>query len=106
MSSQEPQRRQLKFHIPPNLIALYANAALITATKYELILDFAQILPIEPNAKVQARVVMSPAHAKILMQTLQRHLEQYELQHGKIDVEAPTTLADQLFKSVQPDEGE
>ncbi len=106
--SNNPQstgnKREIKLHMPQDMNAVYSNLALISSTKNELIFDFAQMLPPDPRAKVQARVVMSPQHAKLLLNSLQRNLERYEAQHGTIPFETPPTLADQLFGNVSGDD--
>jgi hypothetical protein len=96
--------KQIKLHFPKDTQAVYANIAIISSTKNEIILDFAQMLPPDPRARVQSRVVMSPAHAKMLLNSLQRNIERYEAQHGEIEVNVPPSLAEQLFKGVQSDD--
>lgn len=98
------KKREVKLQFGKDSNAVYSNLAVISSTKNEMIFDFAQMLPPDPRTKVQARVVMSPQHAKLLLLSLQRNIERYEAQHGTIQVEVPPTLADQLFNSVQPDD--
>lgn len=107
MTQPKPQaKREIQLHIPPDLDAVYSNLAVISATRNEMIFDFAQMLPPDPRAKVQSRVVMTPQHAKLLQILLQRNIERYEAQHGEIRLDVPPTLAEQLFNSVQPEGGE
>ena len=87
-------RIQLEF--PKDLAPIYANTVVTSHTNAEVILDFGQILPHIPNCKIQARVVMTPISAKMLLQTLSENLRRYELRHGEIKL--PPTLADQLFR--------
>jgi hypothetical protein len=102
MSDQpkSPQKKQIKLHIPPDLNAVYSNLAVMSTTRSELIIDFAQMLPPDPRAKVQTRVVLTPQHAKLLLTLLQRNIARYEAQHGEIEVPVQPTLADQLFRGV------
>lgn len=96
-------QRQLRLEIPANLNALYANAAIINQTHSEIILDFLQILPNDPRARVQARVVLTPANAKSFLNALAENLQRYEQAHGEIQLPPkPTSLADQLFGSIRP----
>lgn len=99
---QKPNRIQLE--IPASLRAVYANFALIIHTTTEFYVDFAQILPGIPKSQVHTRVVMTPTHAKMLYKALGENIEQYEAKHGKIEVPANITLADQLFGGVKPPE--
>lgn len=104
---QPPQPpRKLQFEIPANLNGVYANAVVIAQTHSEIILDFLQIVPNDPRARVQSRVVMTPANAKLFLRALSANLERYEAAHGEIKLPpGPSSLADQLFGTVKPDEG-
>ena len=43
---------------------MYANLAVITHSPAEFVMDFIQVMPGMPKAKVRSRVVMSPHHVK------------------------------------------
>lgn len=104
---QNPKKRQVRLEFPRDLDAKFANVAVLTFTQNEIIMDFTQILPNTPNARVQTRVVMTPAGAKSFMQALQNNLAQYESRHGEIKTPPrPQTLADQLFSAVREDDDE
>ena len=99
--------RQLRLEIPNNLNATYANGAVISQTHSEIIMDFLQIIPNDPRARIRSRIVMTPANAKSFLLALQQNLDRYEERHGEIKLPPkPVSLADQLFKSVKPDDGE
>lgn len=105
MQPTQPQRR-LQLEVPANLNGVYANAVVIAQTFSEIIMDFIQIAPNDPRARVQSRVVMTPVNAKLFLQALTTNLERFEAAHGKIELPAqPTSLADQLFGGIKPDEG-
>ncbi len=101
-------KRQIKLELPANLNAVYTNAAVISQTKNEIVLDFVQILPNDPRARIQSRVVMTPSSAKAFLQALEKNIQMYEQANGEIKMAVPPeTLADQLFGSIKPDdEGE
>jgi hypothetical protein len=104
--SDNPQpnnKQQIKLHIPQDLQATYANLLVMSFTRNEFILDFAQLLPPTTRANVQARVITAPQHAKAMMYLLQRNIERYEAQHGTIEMPKNVSLADQLFKGIAPD---
>ena len=105
---QQPVQRRLNLEIPADLAATYANFAIITHSPWEVFLDFAQILPNVPKARVRARLVLTPTNAKMLLTALQDNITRYEEQHGEIKVPPrPQTLADQLFGTIRPpDENE
>ena len=97
-----PKRAQIKLEIPGNLPAQYVNFALITHSLSEMILDFAQVLPNTPKARVQSRIILTPTNAKLLYKALGDSIAKYESTHGEIKV--PPTLADQLFGGVRANE--
>ncbi len=102
------QPHQIRLEIPANLTAIYANAAIVNQTMSEIILDFLQILPNDPRARVQTRIVMTPTNAKLFLNAQQANLARYEETHGEIPVppqQPGNTLADQLFGTIKP-EGE
>ena len=99
------QKRQLKIEFPANLSAVYANGAMVSQSAAEIVMDFIQVLPNDPNARIQTRVVMTPSGAKAFYRALGQNLERYEKQHGEISVPpAPASLADQLFGGIRPDD--
>ncbi|MDH4223592.1 MAG: DUF3467 domain-containing protein [candidate division Zixibacteria bacterium] len=65
---------------------IYSNLALISHSPSEIIVDFARVMPGVPKAKVYARIVMTPAHAKLLLNTLQENIKKFETQFGVIKI--------------------
>ncbi len=108
MSEQQPApNRKLRFEMPANLSATYANTVIIGHNKNEIIFDFVQIMPNDPRARVQHRIVMTPAHAKLFLKALDENISRYEGKFGEIDVpNPPQSLADRLFGAVRPEPGE
>jgi hypothetical protein len=110
MSEQAPQPKpaqqpkRVTIELPKDLNAVYANAALISHSPAEIVLDFAQVLPRTPKGTVLSRIIMSPMHAKLLQLALAQNLANYERQFGEIRLPQHKTLADQLF-NFQPPEG-
>jgi hypothetical protein len=64
----------------------YANMVMVAHSPNEIILDFARVMPGAPKAKVQSRVIMTPAHAKMLLKTLEENLKKFEKQFGEIKI--------------------
>jgi hypothetical protein len=103
MSQQPP--RSLRLEIPTNLAATYANATMVTQTHSELVLDFMQLLPNDPRARVLQRIILTPATAKLLLTALTEQVTRFEAKHGEIELpEQPISLADRLFGPIKPDE--
>ena len=63
---------------------IYSNLALITHSPSEFVLDFARVLPGVRKAKVYARIVMTPSHAKGLLKSLGENIDRYEGEFGEI----------------------
>jgi hypothetical protein len=63
---------------------IYSNLVMITHSNAEFILDFARMVPGKPKAKVYARIIKTPQHAKSLMLALQDNIKRYEEQFGEI----------------------
>jgi len=104
----KPEPRRLNLEIPADLPATYSNFAILTHSAWEVFLDFAQILPNLPKARVRARIVLTPANAKMLLKALEENIARYEEQFGEIPLPPrPPSLADQLFSTIPPkDNGE
>ena len=63
---------------------VYSNFVIITHSPSEFVLDFARMLPGAPKAKVFSRILMTPQHARALLDTLEKNIQKYENEHGKI----------------------
>ncbi|WP_460577257.1 DUF3467 domain-containing protein [Hymenobacter coalescens] len=62
----------------------YANLAMIAHSSSEFVIDFIRLMPGLPKAKVKARVVITPEHAKRLLAALQDNLDRYERSFGPV----------------------
>ena len=60
----------------------YSNLAVISHNENEFIMDFIFAHP--PTGKLNARIIMSPAHAKRFLQALQENVGIYEKVVGPI----------------------
>ncbi len=103
MNAPPRGQMQVAIEVPPDLDAIYANFAMITHTPSEVIIDFARILPNTPRAKVHARILTTPIHAKLLLRALSENLEKFEAQFGEIKLPAEGgDLAQQFFGAAKP----
>lgn len=85
---------------------IYSNLVFIAHSASEVILDFARALPGLPKAKVYARVILTPQHAKSLLVALEQNLKNYESQFGVIKVPGEPTRGKELgFKTSQGSSG-
>jgi len=68
----------------------YSNLAIINHSMSEFIVDFINIMPGEPKAKVKSRIILTPQHAKRLTKALVDNVRKFEQAHGEIkDYEQP-----------------
>ena len=63
---------------------IYSNLAIITHSASEFVVDFVKVMPGVPKAKVKARILLTPQHAKRLMLALQDNISKFEAVHGTI----------------------
>lgn len=102
--SNHPNRTQTSLEVPPDLDVVYSNLVRIAHSPADLVLDFAHLLPGETNARVGARILMTPLSAKLLLRALTEHIARYEAAFGEIHMPV-STLADQLFRPLHPPDG-
>jgi len=72
---------------------IYSNLAFIAHSPSEFIIDFARVMPGVPKAKVYARVVTTPQHARMLLSALEDNIKKFETQFGAIKVPGPEEKA-------------
>jgi len=63
---------------------IYSNLAVISHSNAEFIVDFIRVLPGVQKAKVKSRIVLTPLHAKKLLNALADNINKFEAQYGKI----------------------
>jgi hypothetical protein len=81
-----PQDQQINVELPEDVAeGVYANLAMIAHSNSEFVVDFIRLMPGIPKAKVKSRIIMTPDHAKRLLQALKENIEKYEAAFGKID---------------------
>ncbi len=64
---------------------IYSNLAIISHSSSEFVLDFIRMMPGTPKANVKSRIILTPEHAKRLLDALQDNLKKYEQQFGKVN---------------------
>ena len=67
----------------------YANLAILSHTPGEFFIDFVNIAPNMPQARVQTRVIMNPENAKNLLFALRDNIQKYEANFGEIKPKTP-----------------
>ncbi|MCO6482078.1 MAG: DUF3467 domain-containing protein [Flavobacteriales bacterium] len=87
----QPRPNQLNIEISEEVAdGIYSNLAIITHSNSEFVVDFVRVMPGVPKAKVKARVLLTPQHAKRLMRALVDNVQKFEAVHGTIrETEVP-----------------
>lgn len=101
-----PQKRPPgpKLENPKGIDTVYSNLARIAHSPADIVIDFAHLLPGEKSATVNARILMTPLSAKLLLRALADNISRYEAAFGEIQVPVNSSLADSLFRPPQPPE--
>lgn len=91
MKKSNSKENGLNLELDENLAqGTYSNLALINHSVSEFVVDFINVMPGVPKAKVKSRVLMNPQHAKRLMKALQDNISKFESVNGKIkDLDQP-----------------
>ena len=71
---------------------IYSNLAIISHSNSEFVIDFIKVMPGMPKAKVKSRILMTPEHAKRLVNALLDNIQKYEATHGKIKDLGPSGI--------------
>ncbi|MBR4850998.1 MAG: DUF3467 domain-containing protein [Tidjanibacter sp.] len=87
MSQEQKPQNRLEIELDAEIAqGNYSNLVVITHSTSEFILDFAEMLPGMPKAKVKSRVILTPEHAKRLLLSLQENVGRYESNVAKINL--------------------
>lgn len=65
----------------------YSNLAIITHSNTEFVLDFIRVMPGVPKAKVKSRIILTPEHAKRLLNALEDNINKFETVNGRIKIQ-------------------
>jgi hypothetical protein len=86
--NNQPQGQQINIELgEKEAEGIYSNLAIITHSPAEFIIDFTRIVPGVPKAKVHARIITTPQHAKMLLKALKDNIEKFEARFGEIPVD-------------------
>ena len=85
MSQEQKQVQELSIEISEEIAeGTYSNLAVISHSPGEFVIDFVRIMPNAPKAKVKSRIILTPQHAKRVMNALRENLKRFEMQYGPI----------------------
>ncbi len=99
--SEQPAQPQLQIKADEKeMLGQYANLVLIHHTAEEFTMNFIYVFPNVPQGKLASSIIVSPGHAKRLMQALGENIARYESQFGRIP-ETPVPAAPPTVGFVQ-----
>ncbi len=85
-SKTKQGQNQINIELPEDVAeGTYSNLAIISHSQSEFVLDFIRMVPNVPKAKVKARVILTPQHAKRLLKALQDNITKFENQFGMVE---------------------
>ena len=81
------EKKEISLELKPEIArGVYSNLAIITHSHSEFIIDFATMLPGLRKPDISSCIVMTPEHAKRLLQALMDNVTKYESQFGLINL--------------------
>ena len=82
------QVQQIQIELPPEEAqGIYSNFFIISHSPSEFVIDFSRLMPGLQKARVFARIILTPQHAKRLYKTLEDNIKKFEDKFGEIKVE-------------------
>ena len=92
MTNQIAQPQQINIELgEKEAEGIYSNLAIITHSPAEFVIDFTRVLPGVPKARVHARIITTPQHAKLLLNALKDNIEKFENTFGEIKIQGGPT---------------
>ena len=74
MDKPEEVKRNLNIELSEDIAeGVYANLAMIAHSSSEFVIDYIRLMPGVPKAKVKARIVITPEHAKRLLNVRRKY---------------------------------
>src|SRR5437660_2233737 len=96
MDEQQPQT--IRITLDENIAqGEYVNFANIIHSPSEFVIDLGRIMPGRTDVKVYSRVIMTPLHAKQLLQALAQNIAIFEQKFGEIRIDGAS-----VFSSNEP----
>ena len=93
MDNQQPQPT-IRINLDENIAqGEYVNFANIIHSQSEFVIDFGRVVPGRPDVKIYSRVILTPLHAKQLLEALGHNISLFEQKFGEIRGEAQTQFS-------------
>ena len=93
---KDQKKNSINLELDENLAqGTYSNLALINHSVSEFVVDFINVMPGVPKAKVKSRIILTPQHAKRFSNALNENILRFEKSNGEIkdfDKQQPISL--------------
>ena len=87
INPQQAPENQINIELSEEIAeGVYSNLAMIAHSNSEFVIDFIRMMPGLPKAKVKSRIILTPEHAKRLIQALADNINKYEESFGEINL--------------------
>jgi hypothetical protein len=88
--TEDQNQNQINIELSEDVAeGIYSNLAMIAHSNGEFVIDFIRMMPGVPKAKVKARIVITPDHAKRLLAALSDNIQKFEDAFGPIADQGP-----------------
>ncbi len=85
-NESEKDEAQINIELKEDMaLGKYSNLAIVTHSMSEFVIDFINVMPNVPHAPVVSRVILTPEHARNLLNALDNNISKYEASYGEIN---------------------
>ena len=89
MDNPQPQQNTIRITIDDHIAqGEYVNFANIIHSQSEFVIDFGRVVPGRNDVRIYSRVILTPLHAKQLLEALGHNLALFESKFGEIAADA------------------
>ena len=94
MNEQEPQQPTIRIMLDDQVAqGEYVNFANIIHSPSEFVIDLGRIVPGRADVKIYSRVILTPLHAKQLLEALAHNISLFEQKFGEIRADAAISFS-------------
>ena len=85
MKKDKTEKNNINIELDENVSqGTYSNLVIVNHSPTEFVLDFVNVMPGVPKAKVRSRIILTPEHTKKFINALNENLIKYEKVFGEI----------------------
>ena len=85
MKKDKTEKNNINIELDENVSqGTYSNLVIVNHSPTEFVLDFINVMPGVPKAKVRSRIILTPEHTKKFINALNENLIKYEKVFGDI----------------------